>query len=186
MFSVLHYKHAQGLNHSKKKKNELKMMTLCAPKNACAKPQCYFSLAISSLILHTHTLCASDPCSPIFTAFLSTEHDRKTPLTKPPQHTVTNTGERIQQRDQELGALNWPQTDLQCRRKAKGSLFFPDTPRACFFPGGLCRHPPPHCTCTAPLPHACTALKGPASCESLSASQHSIPTHLLSYGLSNL
>lgn len=170
MFSVLHYRHAQGLNHSKK--NKLKMMTLRAPNNACAKPQCYFSLATSSLILHAHTSHASLPCSPIFTAFLCTEHDRITPLTKPPHHTITNTRERIQERNRELGALNWPQTDLQCRRKAKGFLFFPDTPSAHFFPGGHCRHPPPHPTCAAPLPHTCTTLKGPASCESRSASQH--------------
>lgn len=73
-------------------------MTLHAPKNASAKPQCYFSLAMSSLILHTHTSRASFPRYPIFTAFLCTEHDRITPLTKPPHHTITNTGERIQER----------------------------------------------------------------------------------------
>lgn len=84
------------------KKFELKSMTLCAPKNACAKPQCYFSLAMSSFILQAHTSCASLPCSPIFTAFLCTEHGRIAPLTKPPYHTITNTGERIQERDQEL------------------------------------------------------------------------------------
>lgn len=124
-------------------------MTLRAPKNACAKPQLYFSLAMPSLILHAHTSCASFPCFPIFTALLCTEHDRAAPLTKPPHHTMTNTGERVQERDQELGALNWPQTDLQCRSKAQGSLFLPDTPSACFFPGDHCRYPPPHLTCTS-------------------------------------
>lgn len=124
-------------------------MTLRAPKNACAKPQLYFSLAMPSLILHAHTSCASFPCFPIFIALLCTEHDRAAPLTKPPHHTMTNTGERIQERDQELGALNWPQTDLQCRSKAQGSLFLPDTPSACFFPGDRCRYPPPHLTCTS-------------------------------------
>lgn len=74
------------------------MMTLNAPKNASAKPRCYFSLAMSSLILHTHTSRASFPRSPIFTAFLCTEHDRTTPLTKPPHHTITNTGERMRER----------------------------------------------------------------------------------------
>lgn len=161
-------------------------MTLCAPKNACAKPQCYFSPGHVKLHIACTHLCASVTCSPIFTAFLCTEHERITPLTKPPHHTITNRGERIQERDQELGALNWPQADLQGRRKAKGSLFFPDIPSACFFPAGHCRHPPPHLSCTAPLPHTCTALKGPASWESRSAAQHSIPTHLLSSGLSDL
>lgn len=56
MFSVLHYRHAQGLNHSKK--YELKMMTLCA------KSQCYFSLAMSSLILHAHTFVPQPPALP--------------------------------------------------------------------------------------------------------------------------
>lgn len=171
MFSVLHYRHAQGLNHSKK--IELKMMTLRDPKNACAKPQCYFSLAMPSLILHAHTSCASFPCFPILTALLCTKHDRVASLTKPPHHTMTNAVERIQERDRELGALNWPQTDLQCRSKVKGSLFFPDTPSTCFFPEDHCRYPPPpHLTCTAPQPHTHTPLKGPASWESRSASQY--------------
>lgn len=87
-------------------KIELKTMTLCAPRNACAKPQCYFSLVLSSLMLHVHTSRALFPCFLIFTAFLCIEHDRITPLTQPSHRAMTNAGESIQETDQVSGALN--------------------------------------------------------------------------------
>lgn len=92
-------------------------MTLCAPKNACAKPQCYFSPGhVKPHIACTH-LFASVTCSPIFTAFLCTEHEKITLLTKPPhtQSQIQGKGSKREIRSWEL----WTDHRLTCKAEEK-------------------------------------------------------------------
>lgn len=95
-------------------------LTLCAPKNVCAKPQCYFSLAMSRLTLHAHASCASFPCSPIFTAFLCTEHNRITPLT---YHTSTNLGRGSKRERSGVGSSKLTTDWVAMQKKSKRISF---------------------------------------------------------------